>query len=98
MTEAEPTVFIVDDDESFRKSLSRLLTSAGHQVETFSSAIEFLYHDPYDGPACLLLDIRMPELSGLELQKELAKLNRTLSIVFITGHGSVPLSVQAMKA
>ena len=98
MTEVEPIVFIVDDDESFRKSLSRLLTSAGHQVETFSSAIEFLDHDPYDGPACLLLDIRMPELSGLELQKELAKSNRTLSIIFITGHGSIPLSVQAMKA
>ena len=98
MTETEPMIFIVDDDESFRKSLSRLLVSAGHQIETFSSAIEFFNRDPYYGPACLLLDIRMPGLSGLELQQELAKSNRTLSIVFITGHGSIPLSVQAMKA
>lgn len=98
MTAAEPTVFIVDDDESVRKSLSRLLTSVGFKNETFSSAIEFLKHSPCQGPACLVLDIRMPGLSGLDLQKELAKKNRSLSIVFITGHGSIPLSVQAMKA
>jgi FixJ family two-component response regulator len=98
MTDAEPAVFIVDDDESVRKSLSRLLISAGHKIESFSSAIDFLKRAPYDGPACLLLDIRMPGLSGLELQEALVKSNRTLSIVFITGHGSVPLSVQAMKA
>jgi RNA polymerase sigma factor (sigma-70 family) len=98
MTEIEPTVFIVDDDESVRKSLSRLLKSAGNKVETYSSAIEFLKRNPYEGPACLLLDIRMPELSGLELQEALAKKNHTISIVFITGHGSIPLSVQAMKA
>lgn len=98
MTAAEPTVFIVDDDESVRKSLSRLLTSVGFKNETFSSAIEFLKHSLCQGPACLVLDIRMPGLSGLDLQKELAKKNRSLSIVFITGHGSIPLSVQAMKA
>ena len=98
MIEAEPAVFIVDDDESVRKALSRLITSVGLKVETFSSATEFLKRDPYNGPACLVLDIRMPGLSGLDLQTELAKAQRTLSIVFITGHGNIPMSVQALKA
>jgi RNA polymerase sigma factor (sigma-70 family) len=98
MVEDNPIVFIVDDDESVRKSLARLITSVGLKVETFSSAIEFLKHDPYDGPACLVLDIRMPGLSGLDLQAELTKTERTLSIVFISGHGSIPMSVQAIKA
>jgi RNA polymerase sigma factor (sigma-70 family) len=98
MTEAEPIVFIVDDDESVRKALERLVTSVGLKVETLSSANDFLKHDPYDGPACLVLDIRMPGLSGLDLQAELAKAKRTLSIVFITGHGNIPMSVQAIKA
>ena len=89
MVEDNPIVFIVDDDESVRKSLARLITSVGLKVETFSSAIEFLKHDPYDGPACLVLDIRMPGLSGLDLQAELTKTERTLSIVFITGHGNI---------
>lgn len=96
--EQDPIVFIVDDDESVRKSLARLITSVGLKVETFSSAIEFLKRDPYDGPACLVLDIRMPGLSGLDLQEELAKAQRTLSIVFITGHGNISMSVQAIKA
>lgn len=98
MRETEPIVFIVDDDESVRKALSRLIKSVDLKVETFSSANDFLKHDPYDGPACLVLDIRMPGLSGLDLQTELAKAKRTLSIVFITGHGNIPMSVQAMKA
>ena len=98
MRETEPIVFIVDDDESVRKALSRLIKSVDLKVETFSSANYFLKHDPYDGPACLVLDIRMPGLSGLDLQTELAKAKRTLSIVFITGHGNIPMSVQAMKA
>ena len=98
MTENEPIVFIVDDDDSVRKSLARLITSVGLKVETFSSANAFLKRDSYDGIACLVLDIRMPGLSGLDLQTELAKAERTLSIVFITGHGNISMSVQAIKA
>lgn len=98
MRETEPIVFIVDDDESVRKALSRLIKSVGLKVETFSSANDFLKRDPYDGPACLVLDIRMPGLSGLDLQTELAKSKRTLSIIFITGHANIPMSVQAIKA
>jgi FixJ family two-component response regulator len=96
--EQDPIVFIVDDDDAVRKALSRLITSLGLKVETFSSAIDFLKRDPYDGPACLVLDIRMPGLSGLDLQTELARAQRTLSIVFISGHGNIPMSVQAIKA
>ena len=98
MTENEPIVFIVDDDDSVRKSLARLITSVGLKVETFSSANAFLKRDSYDGIACLVLDIRMPGLSGLDLQTELAKAERSLSIVFITGHGNITMSVQAIKA
>jgi FixJ family two-component response regulator len=98
MTETEPIVFIVDDDKSVRKSLARLIKSVGLKAEIFSCANEFLKRDPYDGPSCLVLDIRMPGLSGLDLQAELAKTKRTLSIVFITGHGNIPMSVQAIKA
>ncbi len=98
MTETEPIVFIVDDDDSVRKSLTRLITSVGLKVKTFSSANDFLKCDPYDGPACLVLDIRMPGLSGLDLQAELTKAQRTVSIVFISGHGNIPMSVQALKA
>ena len=98
MTDAEPAVFIVDDDESVRKSLSRLLISAGHKIESFSSAIDFLKRAPYDGPACLLLDIRMPGLSGLELQDELNRRGCDLPVIVITGHGDVQTAVRAMKA
>jgi len=98
MTDNEPMVFIVDDDESIRKSLARLIKSVGLKVETFSSANDFLKRDSYDGPACLVLDVRMPGLSGLDLQAELAKSERTSSIVFITGHGNIPMGVQAIKA
>jgi FixJ family two-component response regulator len=96
--EQDPIVFIVDDDDSVRKSLARLIKSVDLKVETFSSANAFLKRDSYDGPACLVLDIRMPGLSGLDLQTELAKAERTLSIVFITGHGNITMSVQAIKA
>ena len=97
MTETEPIVFIVDDDDSVRKSLARLTTSMGLKVETFSSANAFLKRDSYDGPAGLVLDVRMPGLSGLDLQTELAKAERTLSIVFITGHGNIAMGVQALN-
>ena len=98
MTQTEPAVFIVDDDESVRKSLARLITSVGLKVETFSSATDFLKREPYDGPACLVLDIRMPGLSGLDLQAELSKAVHPPSIIFISGHGNIPMSVQAIKA
>jgi FixJ family two-component response regulator len=98
MTESEALVFVVDDDDSVRKALARLIRSVGLNVETFASAREFLARGPHDGSACLILDVRMPGLSGLDLQKELAASGSTLSIIFITGHGTIPMSVQAMRA
>jgi FixJ family two-component response regulator len=91
-------VFLVDDDPSVRRGLSRLLISAGHLVEVFTSATDFLLREPHNGPSCLILDIRMPELSGLDLQETLARQSRDEQIVFITGHADVPMSVHAMKA
>ena len=98
MTESDAMVFVVDDDNSVRKALQRLVQSVGMKVETFSSATDFLSCPPYAGPGCLVLDIRMPGLSGLDLQEELAKTDWALPIVFITAHGTVPMSVRAMKA
>jgi FixJ family two-component response regulator len=94
---AEPIVFVVDDEPSVRKSLGRLLKAAGYRVLAFASAREFLEHRPAEGPACLVLDVQMPELNGLELQEALAAEPR-LPIVFISGHGDIPTSVRAMKA
>jgi len=90
-------VYVVDDDASVRKSLERLLRTEGLEVKTFASARDFLLEE-IPGPACLLLDIEMPEITGLELQKELTARNQSLPIIFITGFGNVPKSVQAMKA
>lgn len=98
MKDSEPIVFIVDDDESVRKALKRLIKSVGMNVETFTTAREFLSRQHYEGPSCLVLDIRMPGLSGLDLQQELAKAGITLPVIFITGHGNIPMSVRAMKA
>jgi FixJ family two-component response regulator len=98
MKDERPVVYVVDDDPSVVKSLERLLRSVGYQVETFTSALEFLDFGHRDAPGCLILDVQMPELSGLELQERLAAREITLPIVFITGHGTVPMSVQAMKA
>ena len=94
---AGPTVFVVDDDPSIRRALVRLIKSVGCEVETYPTAKEFL--DVYDGTraGCLVLDIRMPGLSGLELQEVLAERQIVLPIIFITGHGDVPMSVRAMK-
>jgi len=97
MTTVAPMVFVVDDDPSVRKSLTRLIKSAGHAVEAFASAREFLARERYAGPCCLVLDVRMPGLTGLDLQEALASAGRRMSIVFITGHGDVPMSVKAMK-
>jgi FixJ family two-component response regulator len=92
-----PVVFIVDDDAGVRKSLARLLGSAGYAVEAFASAREFLAREPHAGPCCLLLDVRMPGLTGLDLQETLVAAGRRMSIVFVTGHVDVPMSVKAMK-
>ena len=97
-TERQPTVFIVDDDPSVRDSLQFLLESVGLKVKTFASAQDFLDGADPEAPGCLLLDVRMPGMSGLDLQEQLGKAGIFLPIVFITGHGTVPMSVRAMKA
>ena len=91
------TVFIIDDDASIRRSLSRLLRSADYAVETFPSAEEFLRREHFDGVGCILLDVKMPGLSGMDLQEELSKADYHMPIIFITGHGNIPMSVRAMK-
>jgi FixJ family two-component response regulator len=91
-------VFVVDDDASVRKALERLIKSVHIEVETYETADDFLLRQPYEGPNCLVLDVRMPGLSGLDLQEELAKANNLLPIIFMTGHGTIPMSVRAMKA
>ena len=91
-------VFVVDDDLSIREALSGLIRSVGLRVESFVSAEEFLQRKRPDVPACLVLDLRLPEMSGLELQRELAAGNDAIPIIFITGHGDIPMSVRAMKA
>jgi FixJ family two-component response regulator len=93
-----PTVFVVDDDASMREALAGLIQAAGLNVETFASAQEFLARPPADVPGCLVLDVRLPGLSGLDLQSRMAEINLEIPIVFITGHGDVPTSVRAMKA
>jgi FixJ family two-component response regulator len=97
MHEAHPSVSIVDDDPEFRDSVARLLRSVGLHTRQFSSVSDFLSADPSDGPTCLVLDIRMPGGSGLELQRDLAAANRHVPIIFITAHGDIPMTVQAMK-
>ena len=97
MTGAASMVFVVDDDSSVRKSMTRLIGSAGYTVEAFASAREFLARARYPGPACLVLDVRMPGLNGLDLQETLARVGRRMSIVFVTGHIDVSESVRAMK-
>jgi FixJ family two-component response regulator len=98
MTEPAPVVIIVDDDASFRTMLVRLLSTVGLKSISFASPAEFLGTSPPDAPACLVLDVQMPGLSGLDLQRELAKTGHHSPIVFMTGHGDIPMSVQAIKA
>ena len=98
MAEAEPIVFVVDDDPSIRRAMRRLIGSVGLQVELFGSAKEFLLSKRPDGPSCLVLDIRLPGISGLDFQRELAAANIHLPIIFITAHGDIPMTVRAMKA
>jgi RNA polymerase sigma factor (sigma-70 family) len=97
MNDASPSVLIVDDDAEFRDSIGRLLRSVGLHTRQFSSVADFSNADPPDGPACLVLDVRMPGRSGLELQRDLATNSRRLPIIFITAHADVPMTVQAMK-
>jgi FixJ family two-component response regulator len=94
----QPVVFVVDDDPSLREALDGLFRSVDLQAETFGSAAEFLKHKLPDVPACLVLDVRLPGLSGLDFQSELAKANIHIPIIFITGHGDIPMTVRAMKA
>lgn len=98
MKPLDPIVFVVDDDLSVREALSNLIRSVGLRVETFASAQDFLRYQRPDVTACLVLDVRMPSLSGLDLQRELAHSDEWIPIIFITGHGDIPMSVRAMKA
>lgn len=93
-----PIVFVVDDDPSVRSSLKFLLSTVGLQVESFESADNFLHKKSPDVPACLVLDVRLPGLSGIDFQRQLAAKNIRIPIVFLTGHGDIPMSVRAMKA
>ncbi|WP_281792934.1 response regulator transcription factor [Desulforhabdus amnigena] len=98
MRDQRSVVYVVDDDPSVLKSLERLLRSEGYDVKTFTSALDFLDFQHPDVPGCLVLDVKMPELGGLELQERLAEKEIAFPIIFITGHGTVPMSVRAMKA
>src|ERR1700757_4722340 len=98
MGNADPSVLLIDDDPEFRDSVARLLRTVGLHTREFSSVPDFLRADPPEGPSCLLLDVRMPGRSGLELQCDLAAANRRVPIIFMTAHADVPMSVQAMKA
>ena len=97
MKEADPIVFVVDDDPLIRDGLRSLIKSVGLHVETFGSSREFMQRKPSDAPACLVLDVRLPGLSGLDLQRELNESNIQIPIIFMTGHGDIPMSVRAMK-
>jgi len=97
MGNADPSVLVIDDDPEFRESVARLLEAVGLQTRQFSSVPDFLRADPPEGPTCLVLDVRMPGRSGLDLQRDLAAANRQVPIIFITAHADVPMSVQAMK-
>jgi FixJ family two-component response regulator len=97
MPEANASVLVIDDDAEFRDSVVRLLRTVGLDTQQFSSVSDFLKADVPDGPTCLVLDVRLPGRSGLELQRELAAANRQLPIIFITAHGDIPMTVRAMK-
>jgi len=97
MSGANPSVLIIDDAPEFRDSVARLLRSVGLHTQQFASVSDFFNAPPPDGPTCLVLDIRMPGRSGLELQRDLAAANRQVPTIFITAHGDIPMTVQAMK-
>src|SRR5580704_8412989 len=97
MPDPNPIVLVIDDDPDLRASVGRLLRAVGLEVQLFASSSDFLKLDPPDRPSCLVLDVRLPGRSGLDLHRELAAANRQLPIIFITAHGDIPMSVQAMK-
>ena len=97
MERSTPTVLVVDDDASVRKSLRRLFRSAGYAVQSFASGEELFSHDPFEGPCCLVLDVQMPGMSGLEVQHRLATSGRNVPIIFITAHADAPVRDQAMQ-
>jgi RNA polymerase sigma factor (sigma-70 family) len=97
-SKVEQTVYVVDDDADVREGVSALLQSVGLKAVALSSAAEFLTHKRSEGPSCLVLDVRLPGLSGLDFQAELAKAQSDIPIIFITGHGDIPMTVKAMKA
>src|SRR6516162_8914717 len=97
-TNEQAVVFVIDDDEDLRDGLSNLMRSVGLQVRAFASAMDFLKSSLPDAPSCLVLDVRLPGLSGLDFQSELARKNVGIPIVFMTGHGDIPMTVRAMKA
>jgi len=98
MIPTQPIIHIVDDDPSFRTAVTRLLRAAKYEVRGYASASEFLASDSCSGPGCILLDLQMPGVSGLELQGSLARMEERLPVIFLTGHGDIPASVRAMKA
>jgi len=98
MMTSSAMVFVIDDDEAVRKSLGRLLGAAHYRIELFKSASEFLWRSTHPGPSCVVVDVRMPGLNGIDLQKALIERHREEQIVFITGHGNIPMCAQAMKA
>ncbi len=98
MNEIAPTVFLIDDDQAVRDTIGRLLRATGLSVESFASATDFLKSDSIHRPSCLLLDVRMPGMSGLDLQKQLQDQGHRIPIIFMTGHGDVPMATRAMKA
>jgi len=98
VTESRTTVVVVDDDASVRRGRERLLGCAGYNVESFASARDFLARGDYDRPGCLVLDVRMPGQSGLDLHRVLVESHHDIPVIFITGHGDIPMAVRAMKA
>lgn len=98
MTSAHPVVFVIDDDESVRKGLKRLLHSANYESEVFNSASDFLARPPHAGPACVIVDVKMPHVNGIDFQKALIQRRREEQLIFITGYGSILMCAQVMKA
>src|SRR5262249_62187653 len=92
-----PRVFVIDDDPNVRAAIAGLLKTEGHRCQTFSTAQEFLQQPVFDGPSCLVLDVRLPGMNGLEVQRELAHAGVGIPIIFITGHGDIPMSLREMK-
>ena len=98
MTKVNQVVFVIDDDPSMRGAMKRLLEAVGYRVETYGAGQDFLKSELPDAPACVVLDVRLPGSSGLELQREMASKGINIPVIFVTGHGDIPMSVQAMKA